>query len=131
LDKSKWEIGLNGEPADPWVDSRYLYLANAHDGSEYTFVTSSAGGRKAVSDLKGQIANIRYSHPTAIPVVKLDVEKWKTRFGLKPKPLFRVVDWKRAGGGNETIKQIAAPTALAKFADDTPAYQEMNDEIPF
>jgi hypothetical protein len=129
LDKTKWEIGLNGEQADPWVDSRYLYLANAHDGAEYTFVTSSAGGRKAIGDLKGQIANIRYAHPTAIPVVKLDVEKWKTRFGLKPKPLFRVLDWKRAGG-NEPIKQIA-PTKLEAFADDAPAYEDMNDEIPF
>src|SRR5258708_6260606 len=26
LDQSKWPLGLNGEPNDPWKDTRYLHL---------------------------------------------------------------------------------------------------------
>src|SRR5262245_48953245 len=70
-----------------------LYLVDQVTGEDYTFSTSSIGGRRAVEDLCRQIRNIRTSHPRACPVVELKTEKMKTRFGLKPKPKFQVISW--------------------------------------
>ena len=32
-----WSPGLNGEPADPWKDTRYLHLVNPRTGADLTF----------------------------------------------------------------------------------------------
>jgi hypothetical protein len=123
FDKDNWPLGPGGERADPWQDTRYLYLVDPL-GEEMTFVTHSWGGRKAVGELRNQIAIFRQAHPTAIPVIRLDKEMMKTRFGPKPKPLFKVIDWKQAGGEPLLQQQIEAPTKK-------PASVEMDDEIPF
>jgi hypothetical protein len=51
LDESKWEEGLDGKPADPWVYQYLLPLENRSNGELVIFVTSSFGGRRAVADL--------------------------------------------------------------------------------
>jgi hypothetical protein len=91
LDQATWERGLNGDPADPWRDSRYLRLIDPRTGQDYTFVTDTYGGRKAVGDLKSQIANVRFAHPGAVPIVQLGSAMMKTSYGLKPRPEFKVV----------------------------------------
>ena len=47
-DEDLWPPGLNGEPADPWKDTRYLHLINPRTGGDLTFVTDSFGGRRGV-----------------------------------------------------------------------------------
>src|SRR5215468_7028233 len=37
LDQELWEAGLNGGPADPWRDTRYLHLVDKRTGADYTF----------------------------------------------------------------------------------------------
>ena len=94
LDKSKWPVDRNGEPSDVWCDSRNLYLCDPRTAEEYTFTTSSVVGRLAVSDLKRQIGTVRTAHPRAVPVVRLGVERMKTKYGSAAKPKFEVVDWR-------------------------------------
>lgn len=55
LDQDKWPLGRDGSPADPWNNQRYLYLVDPGSGTEYTFVTSSWGGRAAVEALARQV----------------------------------------------------------------------------
>ena len=99
LDQATWERGLNGDPADPWRDTRYLRLIDPRTGQDFTFVTDTYGGRKAVGDLKSQIANVRFAHPGAVPVVQLGSTMMKTAFGLKPRPEFKVVGWRNKNNG--------------------------------
>lgn len=127
LDEMQWQDGLNGEPADPWRDTRYLYLIDPLTAEEITFVTDSAGGRRAVSDLRRQIANMRRAHPAALPVVKLEAGSMSTRFGVKPKPDFRVIDWKR----HEPAANEATASARPTIAPPTGRRDDMDDEIPF
>jgi hypothetical protein len=148
LDPEAWEAGLDGKPKDPWQDTRYLYLVDPRTGEELTLTTASAGGRKAIADLKNQIANVRQAHPAAIPIVRLECGTWKTRFGPKPKPLFRVIGWKQGGASGELGDQVKAPRTVnnpapadAGATDDAAwgdpettkksIQQEMDDEIPF
>jgi hypothetical protein len=129
LDESQWPPGLNDEPSDPWRDTRYLHLIDPQTGGDYTFVTDSYGGRRAVGDLKSAIVNVRYAHPAAVPVVQLHSTTMKTRFGLKQRPEFKVVGWR---GKQETpagpVKAVSArPDPIST---GRPRNDDMNDEIP-
>jgi hypothetical protein len=132
-DEAKWPPGLNDEPSDPWRDTRYLHLIDPNTGADYTFVTDSFGGRRAVGDLKQQITNVRTAHPTAVPLVQLASVMWKTRFGQKPRPDFKIVGWRGkhdaaagpgdgGGGGNGSAGNGSAKIAHAN---------DMDDHIPF
>jgi hypothetical protein len=119
-DETKWPPGLNDEPSDPWRDTRYLHLIDPNTGADYTFVTDSFGGRRAVGDLKQQIANVRMAHPRAVPLVQLASTMMKTRFGQKARPDFKIVGWR----GRQDDIGGAGKTKIAHAAD-------MDDSIPF
>jgi hypothetical protein len=140
------DLDQQGTPNDPWRDSRYLYMIDRRTGEEFTFITWTKGGRKAVSDLKRQIENFRRAHPTAIPVVRLESEIWSTN--LKPKPLLFVIDWMLGNASSEGCDRIEASKPMNKSAvadmgtpgdaprsdpatNETSIQQEMDDEIPF
>jgi hypothetical protein len=124
LNTEEWPLGRDGKPNDPWQDTRYLYLLDPTTSEEFTFTTSSWGGRKAIGDLKNQVANVRAAHPEAVPVIRLDKEMWKTKHGPQPKPLFIVVDWKLPSGEAIQQQQIKPPAKRS-------ARDEFNDEVPF
>jgi hypothetical protein len=131
LDESQWPDGLNGEPNDPWGDTRYLHLIDPQSGADYTFVTDTFGGRRAISDLKSQIANVRSVHPAAVAVVNPRSVPWKTRYGIKQRPEFKVVGWR---GKQETVvpMQVVGQGQRKPLEQRTsPAPESMNDSIPF
>jgi hypothetical protein len=128
-DESAWALGLNDEPQDPWRNTRLVHLVDPQTAEAFTFSTSSWGGRGAVADLGDQIARMRKVHPDAIPLVELRAAEMLTRFGRKSKPVFKVVAWQTASGGNEPVpveRQIPA-----KEAEQTAARSELDDAIPF
>jgi hypothetical protein len=63
-------------------------LADPTTAEEYTFVTETYGGRRAVGDLANEIAKVRCAHPGAIPLVSLSSEMMPTKMGPRPKPYF-------------------------------------------
>jgi hypothetical protein len=126
-DEDQWEEGLNGEPADPWRDTRYLQLIDPRTGADFTFVSDSYGGRRAVGELKSQIANVRFAHPGAVPIVQLSTTTMKTNYGPKPRPQFKVVSWKGGGGKAEPAP---AMTQIEHQREPTKA-NAYDDEIPF
>jgi hypothetical protein len=72
----------------------------------------------SIAELGQQIAGMRQlKGAEALPVIELDVQAFKTKFGLKKRPEFRVVGWKAAN--NESVP------ALANLSD------EPDDAIPF
>jgi hypothetical protein len=122
-DQSQWPPGLNDEPADPWRDTRYVHMVDPNTGQDYIFVTDSFGGRRAVGDLKSQIANVRVAHPSALPMVQLVSTMMKTRFGQKPRPDFKVVGWR----GKQDEAAARASKKIATLVPDG----DMDDDIPF
>jgi hypothetical protein len=129
-DESLWPPGLGDQPSDPWKDTRYLHLMNPKSGADFTFVSDSYGGRRAVSDLKRQISNMRGMHPTAVPIVQLAATEMKTKFGKKLRPDFKVIGWRDNGQAQPepAAKVLAKPAALANPAS---ANSDMDDDIPF
>jgi hypothetical protein len=123
-DETSWELGLNGRPADPWRDSRYLHCVDPKTGADYTFVTDSYGGRKAIGELKSQISNVRFAHPGAVPVIAIASTMMPTDYGPRPRPQFMVTSWKSLSGDAVAAveqKRISAPTTAP----------DPDDEIPF
>jgi len=84
LDESEWPIGFGDKPTDPWRDSRYVYLLDPGTAEDYTFVTETFGGRRAVGDLANQIAKVRCAHPDAIPLISLSSEMMPKAGKLRP-----------------------------------------------
>ena len=51
LDPAAWELGLDGQPADPWQHHQCLVLQNTDTQELFTFTTASRTGRRAVGTL--------------------------------------------------------------------------------
>ena len=62
-DPTRWPAGRDDKPSDPWADARYIYFVHPLTAAEYTFCTSTWGGRTAVSQLKTQVQSVRRTHP--------------------------------------------------------------------
>ena len=66
-DRAKWEFGPDGQPRDPWQNTHFVYLIDPQTAEEFTFSTSSWGGRDCVINLAGQIKRMRDKYPDAVP----------------------------------------------------------------
>ena len=118
-DQTKWEIGLDGKPADPWQHFMYLVLQNGSTGELFTYTTSSVTGRRAVGNLLRHYDRLQKANPDQYPVVRLKVGGFQhrdERVGWVPVPLLAVV-------GRAAKDSAAKP--------DTSAAGDMNDQIPF
>jgi hypothetical protein len=127
-DEAQWDIGPDGEPRDPWQNTRYVYLIDPKTAEAFTFSTSSWGGRRAVADLGDQITRTRAVHADAVPLVELDAAEMPTKHGLKSKPVFKIVAWRTADQNKEVPaeREVSADKAAAAIGR-----REMDDEIPF
>jgi hypothetical protein len=119
LDTTKWELGLDGKPADPWQHHVYLVLQRGDTGELFTYVTSSVTGRRAIGNLLRHYDRMRKSHPDEYPVVRLKVGGFQhrdERVGWVDTPVLAVV-------GRVPRDSAARP--------DTSLAADMNEEIPF
>jgi hypothetical protein len=103
---------LSGQKVSPWKYVRYVYLVDAVSGTIYTFETASTGGAISISELGEQIAGIRAygGGATAVPIVELRVQDFRTRFGTKKRPEFAIVGWK---GKDRAPLGIAGPVGVS------------------
>jgi hypothetical protein len=116
-DKSKWEIGLDGEPKDPWVFQHLLPFENLETGEVLIFATSSNGGQIATEELVREYARrLKRKGSRALPIVKLASTTFTSKkYGEVLRPDFVVDGWEDAPTGDH--KSTAA--------------HDMDDEIPF
>jgi hypothetical protein len=94
LDKTKWDLGLDNAPQDPWQHFIYLVLQNTATAELFTFTTSSKTGRRAVGNLLCHFDRMKKSHPDDLPRVRLSAggfEHKDSRIGWVAVPLFIVV----------------------------------------
>jgi hypothetical protein len=95
LDEANWPRGPGGKSADPWQDSREVLLMRETDFGEYTFCTSTGGGRAAVDALQRSMQNANLLRPGQMPVIELQWRAMHTDYGTKSKPDLRIVGWLR------------------------------------
>jgi len=131
-DQSQWRV-YNGQPQDPWQETRAILLEDPETGEQCVFVTNSGGGRSAVMDLCAEIQRTREVLPGARPMIELRWANMPTNHGMKSKPLFKVVGWKRPdnapGPDNAPITERTISAKEAKKIVDQ--HEMQDDEIPF
>jgi hypothetical protein len=99
LDETAWPFGPGGKRADPWQDSREAALVREIDYAKFTFATSSGGGRNAVDALLNSMRSARMLRPNQWPIIELDWKPMSTKYGMKSRPVLKIVGWWRPDAG--------------------------------
>jgi hypothetical protein len=118
-DQTKWELGLDGRPQDPWQHHVYLVLQRGDTAELFTYVTSSVTGRRAIGNLLRHYDRMERAHPDQYPVIRLKTGGFNhkdERVGWVSTPVLAVVG--------------RAPKDSAAKPDTSPA-ADMSDQIPF
>src|SRR5262249_9281998 len=118
-DQTKWEIGLDGKPADPWQHHMYLVLQRGSTSELFTYVTSSITGRRAVGNLLRHYNRLQKTKPDCYTLIWLIVGGFRhkdDRVGWVATPVLAVV-------GRAPKDGTAKP--------DTSVAADMADQIPF
>ena len=118
-DQSEWELGLSGEPADPWQHQVVLPLQSPGTHEMATFATTTRTGRRAVGNLLRHYDRMARRDNDHYPVVRLKVSGFThrdERIGWVHTPVFAVVG--------------KAPRASAALPDTSPS-GDLDDGIPF
>jgi hypothetical protein len=147
IPQDTWEPGLDGKPRRPWTIQYAAYLFDPKDASIYTFVNSTAGAKIAVDRLNERVRLMRALRGANVfAIVQLDSKIMKTAYGPKPRPDFKIIDWRIIGGDGEQVAAtsptpIAPPTSTAAVVEQTDPQvgtpvkpvtltEEIDDEIP-
>jgi hypothetical protein len=115
-DRAQWEMGLDGQPADPRVHTVYLVLQRVDNSELFTFVAMSKTARRAVGIHLRHYDRMQRTHVGYLPLVRLKVGGYQhrdTRVGWVKTPVIAAMG------------QVPGENAVRP----TPA--DMNDEIPF
>jgi hypothetical protein len=131
IPEEQWEPGLDGKPRPPWVLQSVVYLINPVDAATFTYLNSTAGARIAVERLAEKVGRMRMLRGSRVlPLVTLDARAMKTKFGVKQRPEFTIIDWRDFGA---TSQALPAPetAALGKPVTAVSAAEELNDAIGF
>lgn len=118
-DATKWELGLDGRPQDPWQHHVYLVLQRGDTAELFTYVTSSVTGRRAIGNLLRHYDRLSKTHADAYPVIRLKTGGFNhrdERVGWVSTPVLAVVG--------------RAPKDSAAKPDSSPA-ADVSDAIPF
>ena len=117
LDRDLWETDDDGKPQDPWTETATVPFKDPSTGQEFTFSTSSAGGRRAVSKLVYAWRHGVTQGTAGLPVVAIGSDTYKHRkYGPVFFPTFKIARW-----------EDEADLIAGKTQDDL----ELNDEVPF
>jgi hypothetical protein len=116
---SEWELGMDDRPRPPWQHVVIVYLVNPASAEFYTYMNSTIGAHMAWDALREQVAIMRMLRGVRVlPVVQPTERPFKTKFGMKTRPHFQVLEWREARGGPAALSakpaaQIAGPTTAA------------------
>jgi hypothetical protein len=94
--REEWGVDLNNNPVGPYSLVFVLKLINGLTLDRFAFITNSVGGSIAIGDLSDKTRIMRrFRGPNVSPVVSLGVTTFRTNFGPKKRPDFRIVRWAR------------------------------------
>ena len=118
-DSTLWEVGLNGQPQDPWQFQILLPLLSTADDELYVFQTSSVTGRRACDQVIRMCGKMQKKEPDDYPVIKLRISGFEHK---DPR-----VGWIKTPAFDRIGKAPKTDTALA----DSSRGNDMSDSIPF
>jgi hypothetical protein len=136
IPQDQWPIGLNRQPEPPWKPTYAVYLLRVRDAAMYTASNSTVGHRIAVHNLTDRVKIMQKLRGDVLPVVTLSAKPMKTKFGLKQRPHFEIVEWQTFGGGDGGGKVIehkpsdGGVAAIGKPVKEPTLAEELDDDLP-
>jgi hypothetical protein len=132
-DQSKWPIGINRLPADPWVYQYLLPLEDPHTEEVRIFVGSSFGGRRAVADLCAAYSRRAVKNKSSgQPIITLQTLMMPTKnYGDVPRPHFEIVGWDDMNERVDVAEGIQPREPIREVSEAVLKKQEFEDDIPF
>jgi hypothetical protein len=147
IPEEQWPDGLNGQKDAPYKYVHRVVLLNIADASTYTTCNSTVGQRIAVKRLEERVRNMRMLRGARVtPVIQLASAPMRTQWGERPRPEYRVVDWRiiddgstpaaiehnpdPTSGGSGVAAAAAAAALPGTPVDPVSLAEEMNDSIP-
>lgn len=116
---TEWERGIDNQPVPPWKHIVIVILADPDTGSLYKYVSPTVGSHIAFDLLKEAVITVRSLRGVRVlPLVTLSERQMKTKFGVKMRPHFEIIDWKSPGEDN---KAITAQPAVSQLSSPTVA----------
>jgi hypothetical protein len=89
MDQSEWEEGRFGDgPEDPWTPVIELPLVHRESGEAFTFTAQSKTSLAAAKDFLDLCRRLPEGF---LPIVRLDVGSFKSKFGPVKKPVLSMV----------------------------------------
>jgi hypothetical protein len=89
MDQSEWKVGRFGDgPEDPWTPVIELPLVHRESGEAFTFTAQSKTSLAAAKDFLGLCRRLPEGF---LPIVRLDVGSFKSKFGPVKKPVLSMV----------------------------------------
>jgi hypothetical protein len=108
--KSEWEPDFNGNPKPPYQHEVIVHLVNLATGEIYTFIASSVGAHMAWDHLREAVMTMRALRGARVmPLVRLAERPMKTKFGLRGRPAFEIVNWHTPGDGTPALPTPETP----------------------
>ena len=129
IPKEEWELDMDGKPRPPWSNTFKIFFLDTATGERSIYATNTIGGKIAWGRLLDKVKWIRRLRgENVFPRVELDVAPMKTRFGMKKRPDFKILEWVDLNSG--TPLPAADAPQLQKVEEPTVA-EDLNDEIPW
>jgi hypothetical protein len=129
IPKEEWELDMDGKPRPPWSNTFKIFFLDTATGERSIYATSTIGGKIAWGRLVDKTQWMRRLRgENVVARVELDVAPMKTRFGMKKRPDFKILEWVDLNSG--TPLPAADAPQLQKVEEPTVA-EDLNDEIPW
>jgi hypothetical protein len=129
IPKEEWELNMDGQPRAPWSDTFKIYFLDTATGERAIYATSTIGGKIAWGRLVDKTQWMRRLRgENVVARVELGTAPMKTRFGMKKRPDFKILEWVDLNSGTP-LPATDAPQ-LQKVEEPTVA-EDLNDEIPW
>jgi hypothetical protein len=117
----EWEVGVDNKPRKPWAHVVAVYFVNAATGELYSYVAATVGAHIAFEALREAVIMMRMLRGAkCMPLVSLAEKPWRTSFGLRRRPDFRIVGWKTPGDDNKAIAARPLPQLTGGAAEAVP-----------
>ncbi len=136
IPENEWEVDVSGKPRKPWQHTWVIYLLNEATCEKYTYANSTVGTRIAVETLQDRVAWMRRLRgANIVPEVELGSRPFKTQYGMRPRPDFKIAGWRHLGGEPQAAP-LPAPTAkpierISEPVEPVSTQEELNDQIPW
>ena len=130
IPETEWPIGLTGQPEAPWKREYIVHMIDTIDLSILTFSNHTIGAKRAVLDLeeKMQWAAALYGSDI-MPLFTLGEAPFQTAYGLRKRPVFTLIGWRRFTGGALRIVDQSAPAL--DTVKPKPVSADLRDNLPF